>query len=163
RELAGLFYASNRTVDSYFWEVRRILDDDSLTPREAFVRATAGQSAKGYERVVLERGLLPADFAAAGRALERARAGRARPGRELLDSARSGDVVPVLAPGTRVERKAVLGDGAFAWGNVLTAAHRPEGVEVSALVHRLVELCDGRRSVAEIVTALTTSAATTET
>ncbi len=74
RELARLFYASNRTIESYFWEVRRILRDDSLTPREAFVRATAGQSVKGYERVVLERGELPPDFLDAVRALEKAHA-----------------------------------------------------------------------------------------
>jgi flavin-dependent dehydrogenase len=158
RELARLFYASNRTIESYFWEVRRILDDDSLTPREAFVRATAGQSVKGYERVVLERGELPREFANAVHALEKAQADRARRAQELLGSTRSADLVPVLAPGTRVERKAVLAEGAFAWGNVLTAPQRPEGVEVSALVHRLAELCDGRRTVADIVAALKASA-----
>src|SRR5262245_30294737 len=154
RELARLFYASNRTIESYFWEVRRILDDDSLTPREAFVRATAGQSVKGYERVVLERGELPPAFADAVRALEKTQADRAGRAEGLLGSSRCGDLVPVLAPGTLVERKAVLAEGAFAWGNVLSAPHRPEGVEVSGLVHRLVELCDGRRTVADIVAAL---------
>jgi len=154
RELARLFYASNRTIESYFWEVRRILHDDSLTPREAFVRATAGQSVKGYERVVLERGELPPGFADAVHALEEVHAHRASRARELLDSPRSGGLVPILAPGTCVERRAVLAEAAFAWGNVLSAPHRPEGVEVSALIHRLVELCDGRRTVAEIVAAL---------
>ncbi|HXJ83754.1 MAG TPA: tryptophan 7-halogenase, partial [Candidatus Methylomirabilis sp.] len=158
RELARLFYASNRTIESYFWEVRRILDDDSLTPREAFVRATAGQSVKGYERVVLEQGELPPEFAHAVRALEKTHADRARRADDLLGAGGSGDVVPVLAPGTRVERKAVLAEGAFAWGDVLTTSHRPEGVEVSPLVHRLVELCDGRRTVADIVAALKASA-----
>src|SRR5262249_37442839 len=158
RELARLFYASNRTVESYFWEVRRILDEDSLTPREAFVRATAGQSVKGYERVVLERGALPAEFADAVHTLEQQHADRARHARDVLGSPRAGGLVPVLAPGTRVERKAVLADGAFAWGNVLVATHRPEGVEVSALIQRLVELCDGRRTVADLVGALKGSA-----
>jgi hypothetical protein len=97
RELARLFYASNRTIESYFWEVRRILDDDSITPREAFVRATAGQSVKGYERVVLDRGELPPEFASAVRALENAHADRGRRAEELLGPARSGDLVPVLA------------------------------------------------------------------
>jgi flavin-dependent dehydrogenase len=154
RELARLFYASNRTIESYFWEVRRILHDDSLTPREAFIRATAGQSVKGYERVVLERGELPLEFAAAVHALEKAHADRARRAQELLGSPRAGALVPVLAPGTRVERKAVLAEGAFAWGDVLSAPHRPEGIEVSALIHRLVGLCDGRRTVADLVAAL---------
>ena len=158
RELARLFYASNRTVESYFWEVRRVLRDDSLTPREAFVRATAGQSAKGYERVVLERGELPPDFVADVRALEQAQSDRAQRARELMASTRAGDLVPVLASGARVERKAVLGEGAFAWGHVLSAPHRPDGVEVSPLIRRVVELCDGRRTVAEIAAAATSGA-----
>ena len=77
RELARLFYASNRTIESYFWEVRRVLRDDALTPREAFVRATAGQSDRGLRaRGARARG------AAAGfrrcRSRRRAGAGRAR-------------------------------------------------------------------------------------
>jgi len=158
RELARLFYASNRTVESYFWEVRRILRDESLTPREAFVRATAGQSVKGYERVVLERGELPRDFADAVATLERAQTERATVARDRLGSPRASAVVPTLAPGAVVERRAVLAEGAFAWGNVLSAPHRPEGVEVSPLVHRLIELCDGRRPVADLVAALKTAA-----
>ena len=154
RELARLFYASNRTIESYFWEVRRILRDDALTPREAFVRATAGQSVAGYERVVLERGELPPDFAEAVHVVEQAQAERARRAQELLASPRAGDLVPVLAPGARVERKAVLAEGAFAWGHVLSAPHRPEGIEISPFIQRLVELCDGRRTVAELTTAL---------
>ena len=154
RELARLFYASNRTVESYFWQVRRVLRDDSLTPREAFVRATAGQSIKGYERAVLERGELPADFAESVRALTATHTERARCARELLSPSDAGHVVPVLAAGARVERKAVLAASAFAWGDVLIAPHRPEGIEVSPLIRRLVELCDGRRTVAEIATAI---------
>ena len=154
RELARLFYASNRTIESYFWEVRRILHDDALTPREAFVRATAGQSVKGYERVVLERGDLPPDFADAVRALERAHTDRARHAQALLASPRAGDLVPVLAPDTRLERKAVLAESAFAWGTVLSAPHRPEGIEVSPFIRRFVEQCDGRRTLAELTSAL---------
>src|SRR6185369_10680640 len=158
RELARLFYASNRTIESYFWEVRRVLRDDALTPREAFVRATAGQSVKGYERVVLDRGELPPDFLEAVRALEQAQSGRAQRARELLASPRAGDLVPVLAAGTMVERKAVLAEGVFAWGHVLSAPHRPEGIEVSSLIRRLVELCDGRRTVGELAAALSGAA-----
>ena len=159
RELARLFYASNRTIESYFWEVRRVLRDDSLTPREAFVRATAGQSVKGYERVVLERGELPKDFVDAVRVLEQTHADRGERAQQLLTSPCAGDLVPVLAAGTRVERKAVLAEGAFAWGHVLTAPHRPEGIEVSPLIQRLVELCDGERTVAEVVAVLESTAA----
>ena len=57
RELARLFYASNRTVDSYFWEARRITGGDEAEPaRLAFVRAVAGQPPAGYERAVLAHG-----------------------------------------------------------------------------------------------------------
>ena len=77
RELARLFYSSNRTEESYFWEARRLLDaGDALAPRQAFVRALAGQSARGYERVALERGEPPADVVEGVRAVERARAER---------------------------------------------------------------------------------------
>ena len=56
REMARLFYSSNRTSDSYFWEARRILEADDLSPRHAFIQAVAGQPPRGYERVVLDRG-----------------------------------------------------------------------------------------------------------
>src|SRR4029450_372616 len=87
RELARLFYASNRPIEPYFWEVRRVLRHAPLTPREAFVRATAGQSVKGYERVVLERGELPADFLDAVRALEQGQSNRAQRAPQLPGSA----------------------------------------------------------------------------
>ena len=32
RDMAALFYASNRTVDSYFWEARRLLGNGDLSP-----------------------------------------------------------------------------------------------------------------------------------
>jgi hypothetical protein len=56
RAMAQLFYASNRTVESYFWEARRLLGDgdNGLTPRQAFIQARlraggagAGQRAGG--------------------------------------------------------------------------------------------------------------------
>ena len=40
RAMAQLFYASNRTVESYFWEARRLLGaEEHLSPRHAFIRA----------------------------------------------------------------------------------------------------------------------------
>jgi flavin-dependent dehydrogenase len=163
RELARLFYASNRTVESYFWEVRRALRDDSLTPREAFVRATAGQSAKGYERVVLERGELPADFVDAVRTMERAQTDRARRAQELLSSPRAGDLSPVLAPGVVVEKKPVLAATAFEWGRVLTAPHRPEGIEVSPMIERFVARCDGEATLGALAAAIAGDAPAAET
>ena len=56
---AQLFYGSNRSADSYFWEARRILGDDDATPRAAFVKIVGGQPPQGYERTVIEHGELP--------------------------------------------------------------------------------------------------------
>jgi flavin-dependent dehydrogenase len=154
RELARLFYASNRSVESYFWEVRRVLADDSLTPREAFVRATAGQSARGYERIVLQHGELPVDFVRELRTLEAEQSSRAAHGRELAESGRIAYAVPVLSDEVRVERKPVLTTGDFAWGDVVISPSRPEGIEISAFIRRLIEAIDGRRTVADIAERL---------
>ncbi|CAI8030379.1 Endonuclease MutS2 [Geodia barretti] len=60
RELAALFYASNRTVESYFWESRRILGaSDDEGARASFIRAVAGQSVRGealQEPIISVRG-----------------------------------------------------------------------------------------------------------
>ena len=116
RELAKLFYSSNRTADSYFWEARRLLEPEGqLSPRHAFIRAVAGQPARGYERVVLEHGEPAEEFAVGVRAVESDRTRR----RARLASARSSGttaswlnhVVPELAPEVRLERKPVLAEG----------------------------------------------------
>lgn len=160
REMAKLFYSSNRTVDSYFWEARRLLEaDDSLSPRHAFIRAVAGQSPRGYERAVLERGQAPTEFVTSVRMVESERAER----RERLAAAQAhADVmqtplyraVPRLATGVRVQRKPVIAEGEFVWGYVLTTAGYPEGVPCSNLVANMVSLIDGRVSVAELLDKL---------
>ena len=43
REMARLFYASNLTSDSYFWEARRITGENQFSPRHSFIQAVAGQ------------------------------------------------------------------------------------------------------------------------
>ena len=74
----GLFYASNRTIDSYFWEARRITAGDDATPaRLAFIRAVAGQPPVGYERAVLAHGETPRRFAEAVGGIEAERSERA--------------------------------------------------------------------------------------
>ena len=79
REMAMLFYSSNRTAESYFWEARRLLDGgDRFSPRHAFIRAVAGQPPAGYERAVLDRGLAPTEFIDGLRAVESERAERSR-------------------------------------------------------------------------------------
>ena len=120
RELAALFYASNRSVESYFWESRRILgaaDDEDA--RKSFIRAVAGQSARGYERAVLERGDLPEEFRSSVRTLESERLRRA------ADFGAGGfrglnmDVVPRLIGDVSIERRPIFADGEFQWSPVL--------------------------------------------
>ena len=156
RELARLFYASNRTEQSYFWEARRLLDaGDTLAPRQAFVRALAGQSPRGYERVALERGEPPADVVEGVRAVERARAertSRLAPGSVTQDALLTA--VPRLAPGAVLERKPIVAEGEFVWGHVLTTPDRPEGMPCSNLVGALVSRIDGRATVADILADL---------
>ncbi len=154
RELARLFYASNRTVDSYFWEARRITGADEATPaRLAFVRAVAGQPPAGYERAVLAHGEAPRSFTEAVSAVERSREARA-----AAFDARFGDglprlmaAVPALVPEARLERKPVAGEGEFAWGQVIVTPEREEGAPVSDLVALVVAQIDGRRTVGDIL------------
>lgn len=160
RELARLFYSSNRTADSYFWEARRILEsDESLTPRHAFIQAVAGQPPRGYERVVLGHGELPLAFAESVRQVESERSRRsaqfqAAVGVPYTSPDSLYNLVPVLAIGGRLERKPILGDGEFQWGYVLTTPGRPEGIECSDLVAVLLTRIDGRTSVGDLVASL---------
>lgn len=160
REMAKLFYSSNRTVDSYFWEARRILEaEDSLSPRHAFIQAVAGQPPRGYERAVLERGELPQEFTASVGQVQRERnerrarfrAALTRPGTEqpLLYQA-----VPRLVEGARLEQKPVIADSEFRWGYVLTTPTRPEGTECSGFVALVLSRIDGRASVGDLLGTL---------
>ena len=77
RTMAQLFYTSNRTTESYFWEARRLLDDqEGLSPRQAFIHAIAGQSPRGYERAVLEHGVVPEAFIRSVNQIESSRSRR---------------------------------------------------------------------------------------
>lgn len=160
REMARLFYSSNLSVDSYFWEARRALGfDDSLTPRQAFIRAVAGQPPRGYERVVLERGHVPGDFAAEVAVVESERARRG----ELFDrlaAAVAGSLRPRLAPEATLARQAVLGDLEFERGFVVSTPAKPEGVPLSAVAARLLASFDGTRTLDEAVAALEVPAST---
>ena len=153
REMAALFYASNRTSDSYFWEARRITQtSDDVSPREAFIAAVAGQPPQGYERVVLEKGEAPADFVEGVVAVESERAERDAEMARIIDSAwpnRSPmlDAVPTLAGGVRLARKPVVGDGQFEWGAVMSSPSRPQGAPISMLVAALATRIDGQRTV----------------
>jgi flavin-dependent dehydrogenase len=161
RAMAQLFYASNRTVESYFWEARRLLGaEEHLSPRHAFIRAVAGQPPRGYERVVLEHGEAPTQFVDSVQTVEAERAERqarlAAVVRSHADLTRTPlyHAVPRLATGVQVQRKPVLAAGEFVWGDVLITAGYPEGMPCSHLVAQTVSLIDGRRSVANLLAAL---------
>ena len=157
REMARLFYASNRTVDSYFWEARRITgSDEETSARVAFVRAVAGQPPVGYERAVLAHGETPRSFTEAVSAVERRRAERAGAFDQRFgaDLPRLLAAVPTLLPQARLERKAVVGEGEFEWGQVVSTPERAEGAPVSDLVALVLARIDGDRTVEGVLEAL---------
>ena len=148
RELARLFYSSNRTADSYFWEARRLLDNDpSLTPRQSFIQAVAGQPARGYERVVLSHGLAPAAFGDSVAAVELERQRRQKFGLPA-------DVPLRLADGVLLQRQPVLADDRFVWGVGLITDGHPEGLPCSALVAQLLTRLNGRRTATDAIADL---------
>jgi flavin-dependent dehydrogenase len=154
REMAALFYSSNRSVDSYFWEARRLLGTSApLSPRQAFIQAVAGQPPRGYERVVLERGEAPAEFVHSVQRVESERAAR-RAQLGAIGRTALMRTAPRLADHVRLERKPILAEGEFVWGHVLITAGYPEGAPCSALVARFVSLIDGRTCVAELLDRL---------
>ena len=145
RELARLFYSSNRTADSYFWEARRLLDNDpSLTPRQSFIQAVAGQPARGYERVVLSHGLAPAAFGDSVAAVESERQRRQECGLPA-------DVPLRLADGVLLQRQPVLAGDRFVWGVGLITDGHPEGLPCSALVAQLLARLNGRRTATDAI------------
>ena len=157
RELARLFYSSNLASEGYFWEARRLLNEDGkFSPRHSFIQAVAGQPPRGYERAVLEKGEPPEDFVNSVREVEGQRAARRVQWEEAMADARAGDTrllmaAPKLADGVRVQRKAVLGEGEFVWGTVLTTVSQPEGTPASGLVAGLVSMIDGNATVGELL------------
>ena len=152
RELARLFYASNRAVESYFWEARRIIGDDDRESRRSFIRAVAGQAPRGYERAVLDKGHLPADLTDAIHQIESGRTQRSRDFNHIpLHNA-----VPKLAKGARLERGLTFAEDQFQWSALLITPDRPEGAPVSQFVAALISRIDGHHTTAQILTRLTT-------
>ena len=62
--------------------------------------------------------------------------------------------VPALVEEARLERKPIVGEGEFVWGQVIVTAERTEGVPVSDLVALVVAQIDGRCSVGELLDRL---------
>jgi halogenation protein CepH len=156
RELAKLFYSSNRTADSYFWEARRLTPDaGDLTARAAFVSAVAGQPAQGYERVVLDRGEAPEAFIAAVRDTETRRGQRGATVQRLRPT--MAEVVPTLATGVEAVIEPILEGGEFVRSHVIRSSDRSEGVPVSEVIAAAVPLIDGALTISDIASSLATS------
>ncbi|SUZ75307.1 uncharacterized protein METZ01_LOCUS28161 [marine metagenome] len=154
REMARLFYSSNLSAESYFWEARRIIDTGGYSPRHSFIQAVAGQPPRGYERAVLDRGQAPDEFIESVRAVESERQSRTRWLTALAaDSQRNQmlNAVPRLAEDIQVKRKPVLAEGEFVQGYVLNTVSQPEGTPCSPLVAAVIAEIDGQKSVSDIV------------
>ena len=165
REMARLFYSSNLSADSYFWEARRLVEGaGNFSPSQAFIRAVAGQPPRGYERAVLDRGQVSAEFIKSVGIVESDRAARRDRVARALESENSSltgpggsgfrQAVPRLADGVGVQRKPVVGQGEFEWGYVVSTPGHPEGTACSGLVASLVHLIDGKASVADLYARL---------
>lgn len=139
RELARLFYGSNRSIDSYFWQTRQITGEAQYTPREAFVRAVSGQASRGYERTTLSHGVLPPNFTAALQSLEEDRQARTSLTQTFTES-----MTFIAAEDVSIEDTALFNGEAFELGQVV---RRPnlEDLPISAFV-------------VDVVTAIQTSA-----
>jgi flavin-dependent dehydrogenase len=151
--MASLFYATNRTQESYFWEARRLLGaSEEYSPRHAFIHAVAGQPPAGYERVVIARGELPEDLASSVAEAERGFADR----RAAVKTAGGKLVrcVPKLDPELRLERRPMPERGRFAWSDVVVSPMRPEGSPISPMVAAIIDQIDGRLTVAEVARRL---------
>ena len=154
REMARLFYSSNLSAESYFWEARRITDAGEYSPRQSFIQAVAGQPPRGYERVVLDRGQAPEEFVKSVRAVESERQSRTQWLAALASDPQRNQIlnaVPRLAEGIQVQRKPVLAEGEFVEGYVLNTVSQPEGTPCSPLVAAVIEEIDGQKSVSDIV------------
>jgi 2-polyprenyl-6-methoxyphenol hydroxylase-like FAD-dependent oxidoreductase len=151
RELASLFYASNRTEESYYWQARRLLGDTDVGARESFIRAVAGQPPRGYERAVLSRGELPFDISDMFAGVESDK--RLREAR--VESGLTPDLVPRMADEARLERRPIFAEGEFQWSIVLASPARPEGAPLSNFVAALVNQVDGQRNIGQILAAFT--------
>jgi hypothetical protein len=157
--MAQLFYSSNRSAESYFWEARRLLGQETiLSPRHAFIQTVAGQLPRGYERAVLAQGDAPAQFTdsvrlvTAERLARRQRVAAWRQAGSTLTTLMHA--VPRLADGVSVQRQPVIAAGEFIWSDVLVTAGYPEGLPCSRLVAHMVAHMDGQRSLAELLQCL---------
>ena len=134
RELTRLFYSGNQSVDSYFWETRRITAQENYTPRKAFLRSVSGQNVAGYERSVLQHANLPQSFIDD---LEEIENNRSRASSLVTSALESDHTSLKLATGLFVQRKVVLGERDFEYSAVVAGMDRPD-LPVSGFVHSVI-------------------------
>ena len=149
-ELARLFYGSNKSLDSQFWQDRALDEENwSDTSREEFINVVAGNAPEGYERVVIDQGHAPENFISAIEEAESSRVNRATRSQqfgndELLQRS------PRLIDQARLVKGATLGDGIYELGYLLQTSARPEGYPVIPPIALLLNLMDKERSVATL-------------
>ncbi len=152
---AQLFYGTNRSADSYFWEARRILGEDGTTPREAFVRVVSGQPPQGYERAVIEHGELPPEIEAEVRRRDD-RAERRRRATEAI-TAEAGALlrsVPSLPRHVKLEQRRALAGANFQQAFQLvvdSGEQRSEPYPITAVMAACIGEMNGRASLGAIV------------
>ena len=152
---AQLFYGTNRSADSYFWEARRILGEDGTTPREAFVRVVSGQPPQGYERAVIEHGELPPEIEAEVRRRDD-RAERRRRATEAI-TAEAGALlrsVPSLPGHVNLEQRRALAGASFQQAFQLvvdSGEQRSEPYPITAVMAACIGQMNGRASLGAIV------------
>ena len=147
RELAHLFYGSNRSVDSYFWRTRQITGEEQYSPRAAFVRAVSGQASRGYERTTLTHGALPSNFLAAIEDLETDRRNRESSLGDLSDT-----TLFTIATDLNVEEVALFAGDEFELGMVV----RRDGLDdipISPFVAEVIALVTANPSTTQQLAA----------
>lgn len=132
RELARLFYGSNRSIDSYFWQARQLTGETDYSPRAAFVRAVSGQTQRGYERTTLAHGALPKNFTDALANIE-----ADRNDRRARISKLTSDAKYTLAAGAEITNAALFTGEAFEEGQVIRRSEM-EDVPISPFVADVV-------------------------
>ena len=150
RELAKLFYGSNRSVDSYFWQTRQITGEDQYSPRAAFVRAVSGQASTGYERTTLFHGVLPDSFTSAISDIENSRQQRQSALQQLTES-----TVLAVSGSVSIEDVALFGGDIFEPGLVVRRIGLDD-IPVSPFVADVLNLIQSNATTASaIASALT--------
>jgi len=155
RELAKLFYSTNRTVNSYFWETRKLTPDAfDLPARAAFINAVAGQPARGYERVVIDQGEAPDFIISAIREVEAVRNKRQIEIETYISDFRN--TIPRLSSNIKLQNEPILGNDQFIMNYVVYTENQTVGFPVSNLIAASFPFIDGINSIEIILQRICT-------